>query len=419
MRKKLFAIVAALALALPLWGNDILVPASSRYVVLGRGLAWSGTGFGAMGNNFIFAPQDPDQGICVFIVNNDTNLHTWTLTTKQTGDPTASGPTSQPSRWSTINNFGNPGTVAGSTQAQFFVRSQAAARVSIGFSSIGGATGTADLFAVQTASPLGCSSAALAVQGAEGVGATPTANPLVIGGINSGGTIARYGIGSASGAGTGFPNTTTTTGIFNALRLGSQTYNSGDGGIGLNLVQSYVNCGIARLCVDQDVNKQFQSAGAMTGNSGAWVAQNSVINPTLNQDLLHFVQLGSGSGSAAFFKNAIIDCSAACDIQIFQITTKGTTCTAATNVTNPYLNATLAYAGNFSGSNGEIAFTCATNPTPLGHLLFEITLNATTPYTLDLSGFICNIVVSQPCGIMIRAGAAFTGTFSTSVEWAE
>lgn len=413
--KKFLTLILVCFLALPVLASDVLIPASSRYVVLGRGLTWVGNGFGAFNNNFIFSPQDPDQGLCVFVVNNTAAPHNYTTLVQQTGDPTAVSPSAAPSRWSSVPVFGASGNVLASAQSAFFARTQAAARVSISFSNGTGA-GTVDLFTVQTSSPMGCASAALAVQGAEAVGVVPTANPLVIGGVNSSGQVARFGVGAAAGAGSGVPQASASNAIVTGLKIGTQQYVSADLGPSFQLIQPFIMCGINALCPNMDYESGFESFGG-TAQLGSWTAASQITNPTLNQNLLSFAQTGSGSGNPAFFKSALIDCSAACDIQVVRVTSLGTTCTTVP-ASSTYLNSGAAYAGQFSGANGAIQQTCTTNPTQ-GNVLYELTLNATTPYTLDLRGVTCAIVVGQPCGIMLISHTAFTGNFTATVAWYE
>lgn len=423
MLKRLVTLLlcALVAAPLPLPATDVLVPAVSRYVVLGRGLLWAGSGFGGFNNNFIFTPQDPDQGLCLFVVNNDSGSHSFTFAVSQTGDPNAASPAAAPSRWSAVKTFGTPTPVAGNSTGSFYARTQAAARVAVQLASGTGA-GTADLFAVQTTSVQGCSSALLAVQGQVANGAalsTAGVNPLVIGGQVPGSpsTAGWYGVGAASGAGTGFPLATTGGSYSVTRKLGNQTQLSGDGGIPLLTVIQWTRCGTGQLCIQTDTQQDYESASREAG-AVTWTVNNKLTNPTANQNLLSLAATGGGSAILAEYKTAYLDCSATCEILVSRITTVGTTCATETPV-NTYLPNGAAYAGGFTGGSGAIQSACTTNPTTAG-TLFDVTLNAGSPQIIDLRGLISNFgTVGNPSGLMFQVVTGFTGNATISVQWGE
>jgi len=143
--------------------NDININVKSAYIDLGRSLTWgSSGGFGncqvasscGFNNNFLFTPLNPDQGICIFITNNNpTNSHTFTIAVSQTGDQRQQTYTGSTGRFVTDTVQGTASPVGSLATTTVYVHTTAGARVVIqlsGSSSAAGTPDTADVYLVQT-----------------------------------------------------------------------------------------------------------------------------------------------------------------------------------------------------------------------------------------------------------------------------
>jgi hypothetical protein len=174
---------------------DIRLRDRSPYLVLGRNLAWGQSGYGGIENNYMFTPLNPDQGICVFVTNNNpTSSHTLTIESWQTGDPGVTSYTGNTGRFvqDTVQGTYSP-VPAGSTLSAY-VHTSAGAVVTLkvwGTSAQSGSPDTADLYLVQTSSG-SCGpvqGGQQTVMGAQPAGQTNTSNPVVLGGVDGNGTI--------------------------------------------------------------------------------------------------------------------------------------------------------------------------------------------------------------------------------------
>jgi hypothetical protein len=169
---------------------DIRLRDRSPYLVLGRNLAWGQSGYGGIENNYMFTPLNPDQGICVFVTNNNpTSSHALTIESWQTGDPGVTSYTGNTGRFvqDTVQGTYSP-VPAGSTLSAY-VHTSAGAVVTLkvrGTSAQSGSPDTADLYLVQTSSG-SCGpvqGGQQTVMGAQPEGQINTSNPIVVGGIS-------------------------------------------------------------------------------------------------------------------------------------------------------------------------------------------------------------------------------------------
>jgi hypothetical protein len=132
--------------------QDITVNGRGPYVDLGRGLKWTGSGAGAINNNFLFSPLSPDLGTCVFVANTDVSLHTFALAVYHTGDPRKIAFGANTAAWvqdgSTMAavTFGSGN--AGATLGNYYPPS-GAARMAVSITG-GTGSGAADVYVVQT-----------------------------------------------------------------------------------------------------------------------------------------------------------------------------------------------------------------------------------------------------------------------------
>ncbi len=168
---------------------DVLISQRGPYLSLAYKAAWGNSGQGGTDNNYIFTPLDPNQGMCLFVSNNDTSSHSFTLAVYQTGDPNVVSYSNSAGRFAQNSIVGTISPVGPGATASAFVHSSAAARVSVNISGSSG-TGTADIYVVETSSgscgPV--ASGLTATQGAQASNTTLATNPITVAGVN-GGTI--------------------------------------------------------------------------------------------------------------------------------------------------------------------------------------------------------------------------------------
>lgn len=182
---------------------DRTVSGASYYVTLASSLPWN-----QLSANYIFTPESPNVGICLFIENqNPTSSHSLTVTAFQTGNPSLSGYAGQTAYWAADQVQGAPASIpAGSVKAAY-IETTGAAQVAILVANTTTASGTPDtanIFAVQTAAA-NCGPAGVqTVQGALPTGANPSSiNPVLVGGAVNGGVIENLQLGVAGGTGYG------------------------------------------------------------------------------------------------------------------------------------------------------------------------------------------------------------------------
>jgi hypothetical protein len=412
-----------------------IVGGSNPYIIIGRSITWGGSGFGNLGNNFIFQPVTPDEGFCLFVSNNNpTSSHTFTVVVSQTGDPALTTFTGFAQKWSTVPTTSSfPVTVNASSMVGLNYKTSASAAINVRFSgntTQAGSPDTADVFAVQTTQSSCGALASNAVQGVYQQGAAITLAqqfPLLIGGLPAPGsttTVQGLHLGTQGNGilldgrlccnivGGGFQATTN----YNAPDFGNSASAQTQGILpsipaatfgSKGLIGGYTKNNFLEMATDM-----FSlAAGSMPG----WDAEAAIVNPGANTLILADV-LGTTAPANVSYKTAVLECSAACEIQVSVITSSGTTCTANTaqnlNLTG---GARLAYGTGHSSLKG----TCAAQPATTGNPLFDVFLPANTPYTLDLAGFITFHNASFTQGIGFFNVAALTGTATVALTLVE
>ena len=185
---KLFRVVVLAVVACCIGhASDVLISQRGPYLSLAYKAAWGSSGQGGTDNNYIFTPLDPNQGMCLFVSNNDTSSHSFTLAVYQTGDPNVVSYSNSAGRFAQNSIVGTISPVGAGSTASAFVHSSAAARVSVNISGSSG-SGTADIYIVETSAgscgPV--ASGLTATQGAQAANTTLSTNPLPIAGTNAG-----------------------------------------------------------------------------------------------------------------------------------------------------------------------------------------------------------------------------------------
>jgi len=184
---------------------DIQVRSSGPYLTLGRNLAWGSGGSGGIENIWTFVPMNPNQGICIFVTNNDSASHSFTLNVYQTGDSSIPQYTGYSKFFRPDAVQGAYSPVAANATTTAFVQTSAAARIAVQITGSSPSGGTANVYVVQTTSgscgPVNAGT--VSVQGSQPDGATFTANPVVVAG-NALGAVKVMGVltGNASGGNT-------------------------------------------------------------------------------------------------------------------------------------------------------------------------------------------------------------------------
>lgn len=192
LMKKLFLLFALLC-GMASAQVDIINSDIGPYHVLGRNLVPASSGVGGLLNNFIFTPLNPNQGVCLYLINDTSTPATGVgLTMSQTGDPGVSKFAGNTGKWIQINTQ-SLGSLTGTFS--YYVQPSGAARIAI--SSGGSGATTMDLIAVETGSGSQCgpsSAYALHCPFSVTVAVASGATTLVIGGDGAGGRPARVGI---------------------------------------------------------------------------------------------------------------------------------------------------------------------------------------------------------------------------------
>ncbi len=167
--------------------GDVLISQRGPYLNLAYQSNWGQTGPGGTDNNYLFTPLDPDQGMCLFISNNDTNSHSFSLAVYQTGDPNVNSYTTKAGRFAQNSIVGTISPVNAGQTTSAYIHSSAAAKVSVNISGSSG-SGNADIYVVETSSG-SCGPVVgglQGIQGAQAAGTTMATNPLPAAGLTSG-----------------------------------------------------------------------------------------------------------------------------------------------------------------------------------------------------------------------------------------
>lgn len=165
--------------------QDVQVSGSSYYVTLATNVPWS-----QLSQNYIFTPESPSVGLCLFVENNNTSSsHAITVTAFQNGDPSLTSYQASSSKWSASQTSGGFSTIAASATGSEFINVTGAANVAIvirGTAATSGSPDTANMFVVQTTvQNCGASPPATYVQGDQiNGGSVFGINPVYTCGLN-------------------------------------------------------------------------------------------------------------------------------------------------------------------------------------------------------------------------------------------
>lgn len=163
--------------------RDQIVSGSNFYVTLANGVPWS-----QLNANYIFTPQSPNVGVCMFVENlNTSRNHTIAVTAFQTGNPSLNSFQANQALWNASQIVHNFTTVNASTMQSLYINTTAAANVAVvisGTSAGGTLPDNANVFLVQTTSQqCGSALSGVEVQGTNPTGTSPSLiNPVLIGG---------------------------------------------------------------------------------------------------------------------------------------------------------------------------------------------------------------------------------------------
>lgn len=436
MRRIFGTLAIAFALCSVAWGQaDVFITGTNYYTVLGRGIAW-GTG---VNNNFIFSAVNPNTQVCLYVTNNNpSSSHTFTLALWQAGDPQVKTFQNLPSKWAqsgTTQVF--PVTVTASTTVGVYFNVTAAALLTAQFTGSSlqaGSPDTADIFAVQTtAGACGLTSGTpLPVLGAVKQGASVTAAnqfPIPIGGYSQPGTASTVQGFAVGNAGNGFP-----------LEGGVCCHTIGQGFIGSTsgtfaepkAMNANPSVQLAAVFNSVDVTtfgqKGVVGGGVHTdlleiasdqynissGNIPGWTVLGKLTNPTAGQVLLSQFQTTAAATNPEY-RRLVLTCSAACEILVARMTARGTTCTGLTPQNLQVGNNSVAQAP----STGDITENACTGAPTLGTSMFDLTLAAGIPYSLDLSGIVNFHSGTNGGGIAVEVVAGITGIATASLQYVE
>lgn len=420
------------ALALGQTDNYISSGSVSPYLTLGRGLAWGGSGLGTIGQNFIFAPLDPNQGFCVFIFNNNpSSTHTVSLTVAQTGDPSVKTYGNNTARWTNVaTNTSFPVSINPNTLIGINYKTTASAGVTISFTgntALGGSPDTADVFTVQTNQSSCGTLPTNAVQGPfqNTTVLTPSQKfPVLIGGLNAAtGGVNMYSLGTTGGnmldAGSNNPPLGANGIVFKSSMWGPNCINSSNSGVNCTLPAIQlapwggVTTGKFTNFVYTNMLEMANNQTNFASNaSSAMYVQASVVNPGAASATLHHF-MAAGTAFDMQYKTATLSCSAACEIKILRTTTAGTTCGALT-VRSMQIGAGTRGTVT-AGDNAENA--CTGLPTT-SETMYDIFLGANVPQVIDFSGWM-NPHSSAISGVLFENITAVTGTESVTLQLVE
>jgi len=273
--KRLITLLLFLSV-LPIQAADLYIRDRGAYLTLARGVSWAGTGINSFNNTYLFTPLNPDQGICVFVRNNNpTNAHTFALAVYQTGDSSVMSYALDSGKFiqDTVQGAVSPTPAASTTCV--YVHANAAARVALVFTGGGALAGTpdtADIFLVQTnhtsCGPVG--NGADYVQGTVADGAAAgTQLPVTVSGVDGAGNV-RHILTEITGS----PMVVGTVPDGNAAGTQKPVTISGVDGAG----------NVQRILVQSDgaINRWTSNAaslGALTGVSSTSSYDNALLYP--------------------------------------------------------------------------------------------------------------------------------------------
>jgi hypothetical protein len=432
----------------PLHAQDIFKRTATPFVQFGGPgqpvVPW-GPGAGAFNNNFWFNMLFPEQGVCVWVTNNNPiSAHSFSLVVSSTANPSVPGFTGFTGQWvTTTDALGTtfPFSLAANTTKSFFFAARSSAYVNLGFSgsaALGGVPDTATIEAVETNSA-NCSAVVI---GNTVIGPTPAGsaisvsnnNPLVIGGKqNSGGAETSTAMFADIDSATHGLLIGTLTSWNEALTtFGLSQMNAGSGG-GPPLGQMVLPVGsqsdVAPGAGSGDTFAMFRAShayGLATSSIFAWAAtqeannsqqpmmsfqaQKDAVNPAGGALLLSVnVNNATNQGFTPF--RITVSCSAACDYTINRVSDAGNTCSSVTvtKVFDPTLTGATLYVGASTG-------TCVANPT-ITATYYHFWLAAGGTQVTDMTGYYTKRQGATGNGFDVQMGGALTGTASSTIEF--
>jgi hypothetical protein len=418
--------------------QDILITGGTNpYIIIGRGIAWGGSGSGNLNNNYIFHPVTPDEGFCLFLSNNNpTNSHTVTVAVSQTGDPAVNSFQGLAQKWNgvpTTSAFPVTVPILGIVGINYKTTASAGIAVQLSGSVVaGGSPDTVDVFAVQTTASSCGALATNAVQGPYQQNAALTLSqqfPVLIGGLAiPGSTTSAQGFVVGS-QGNGFLlDSRLSSQLFSANFKNPTTFAAAQGvsgagqqeeiilgvvpvsGFGVKTGSPAVLTGFVKTNVLEAVTDQSIGTG---GSMPAWIEFQKVTNPGTGAFILGDYLTTAAAINAAW-KWVTVSCSVACEFRIANISSAGTTCTAVTpHSMQLYAGGILAFNAQHVSIGGSTA--CAAQPTTAGADLYDISLAAGTSYTLDVGGLVNFHQAVTIAGLGIFNVTSFTGTMTASI----
>lgn len=416
-----------------------VIGGTNPYIIIGRGIAWSGSGPGNLNNNFIFSPVDPNQGFCLFLSNNNpSSSHNVTVAVAQTGDPALKFFQGFAQKWFTVPTVtAFPVTVPALGIVGINYKTTASAGITVSFSGAilqAGSPDTVDVFAVQTNQSACGSLSSNSVQGVAQQGTTEVLTnqfPVQIGGLVAPGsstTVQTFTVGTQGNGflqdARAFGASTVGNGFQAVGNYGTPQVSKGPG-IQVESIQSVIPIStfgsknavkfLGGYAKSNFLEMASDMASITGGSMPGWGIFGKVTNPGAGGLIVGDVLSTTATVNVAY-KSAVLNCSAACELQIFPISSAGSACTA---VTPQNLNVFGGARLGFGSGHTAIQGTCTTNPTTNGAALYDLFLAAGTSYTIDLTGWIDENNSGTTEGLAVFNVTALTGTASATFTLAE
>lgn len=169
--------------------NDIHISGAAYYVTLANQVPWN-----QLSANYIFTPQSPNVGLCMFVENSNTTFtHSLTITAFQTGNPSLTSYSANPNLWAASQIVNNFSSVSPAAVQSVFINATGAANVAVvisGTTAGSGSPDVANVFVVQsTVQQCGSANAAETVMGVQpNLAITSKVNPVLMAGYDYAGT---------------------------------------------------------------------------------------------------------------------------------------------------------------------------------------------------------------------------------------
>lgn len=419
------------------FGVDVFRKATTPYVQF-LNVPW-GNGGGAFNNTFWFNVLAPEQGVCVYITNNNpSNAHPFsTFTVSTTANPTVPGFTGFTRFWTSVPPVTPvvlPLTITVSSTQAFFFPARGAAFVAVTFAgstALAGNPDTANIIVVLE-NTTSCSNSGVfplvsvigATEAGNNIQIGTTDFPVLVGGNGQSGGIEQ---GTAFFADVdvsshGFIVGTTAQMADNGTGWGQAMLNNTNGS-SKNVIPV-----MPMMTGDDSANppavffsKGSKRFGEMTSNSWVWgstldviggpvssyYARTDTVNPAANSLLLGINT--SATTLSLMPYRAIMSCSATCDVIINKTTNGGTTCAAVVPVRA--FSSAIGVASNVTG----VTQGCVANPTVQSQIM-RIWIPAGGTQIVDLTGYWTEV---SPTGFDLVEGTIVAGTVSVTMEFSD